>query len=91
MKGHHVLGNCLIDLILFISLFRIVGTNICSENNGGCQQLCFATSPKDRTCGCATLYALAKDKATCIGRYFSTILLPIKDVTLRCSISGIIR
>jgi len=48
----------------------ITGTNLCSTNNGGCEQLCFAY-PNETTavCACAT-GNLAADNKTCEGNFF---------------------
>lgn len=38
---------------------------MCSENNGGCHQLCFAMSKDEVRCGCETHYTLSSDGKTC--------------------------
>lgn len=41
------------------------GNNSCSVNNGGCSQLCFATSLTEHKCGCGTHFTLLADGKTC--------------------------
>ncbi|OQV21780.1 Prolow-density lipoprotein receptor-related protein 1 [Hypsibius exemplaris] len=51
------------DLIIF-SKERQKGKNLCSVDNGGCEELCFFTGNSNRTCACAH-GILAKDGKTC--------------------------
>ncbi|XP_043939564.1 prolow-density lipoprotein receptor-related protein 1 [Protopterus annectens] len=43
---------------------RQKGTNICAQNNGGCQQLCLYRGSQQRTCACAH-GMLAEDGVSC--------------------------
>ncbi|XP_042180439.1 low-density lipoprotein receptor-related protein 1-like isoform X1 [Oncorhynchus tshawytscha] len=46
------IGVQLKDIKVF-SRARQQGTNVCKDNNGGCQQLCLFRGNADRTCACA--------------------------------------
>ncbi|KAE8293472.1 Low-density lipoprotein receptor-related protein 1 [Larimichthys crocea] len=43
---------------------RQQGTNVCKDNNGGCEQLCLFRGNSDRTCACAH-GMLAEDNRSC--------------------------
>jgi len=44
-----------------------VGENSCSDDNGGCSQLClYRAEPRGHVCGCANGYELMTDGYTCI-------------------------
>uniref|UniRef100_A0A6Q2X199 EGF-like domain-containing protein n=1 Tax=Esox lucius TaxID=8010 RepID=A0A6Q2X199_ESOLU len=43
------------------------GTNLCSNNNGGCSQLCLPTSPNTRACMCTAGYSLKSGQQSCEG------------------------
>uniref|UniRef100_A0A673BUV4 Low density lipoprotein receptor-related protein 1Ab n=1 Tax=Sphaeramia orbicularis TaxID=375764 RepID=A0A673BUV4_9TELE len=43
---------------------RQQGTNVCKDNNGGCEQLCLYRGNSDRTCACAH-GMLAEDNRSC--------------------------
>ena len=45
-------------------IFPHVGTNVCSSNNGGCEELCFATT-YGRTCGCQDDASLQANNLDC--------------------------
>lgn len=42
----------------------LTGTNICTKNNGGCQQLCLYRGKGQKTCGCS-YSVLAEDSVSC--------------------------
>lgn len=54
------------------------GRNACSRDNGGCEELCLATGPGARTCGCATGRELRADNRTCVAA-------PAPPAPSRCS------
>uniref|UniRef100_A0A6Q2Z7L4 EGF-like domain-containing protein n=1 Tax=Esox lucius TaxID=8010 RepID=A0A6Q2Z7L4_ESOLU len=43
------------------------GINMCSDNNGGCSQLCLPTSPTSRACMCTAGYSLRNGQQSCEG------------------------
>uniref|UniRef100_A0A8C9VTS3 LDL receptor related protein 1 n=1 Tax=Scleropages formosus TaxID=113540 RepID=A0A8C9VTS3_SCLFO len=43
------------------------GTNLCSNNNGDCSQLCLPTSPTTRACMCTAGYSLRSGQQSCEG------------------------
>nr|XP_061813958.1 low-density lipoprotein receptor-related protein 1-like [Nerophis lumbriciformis] len=43
------------------------GTNLCSNNNGDCSQLCLPTSPTTRACMCTAGYSLRRGQQSCEG------------------------
>ncbi|TMS19458.1 Low-density lipoprotein receptor-related protein 1 [Larimichthys crocea] len=43
------------------------GTNLCSNNNGDCSQLCLPTSPTTRACMCTAGYSLRTGQQSCEG------------------------
>ncbi|KAM4582658.1 low-density lipoprotein receptor-related protein 1-like isoform 1-T1 [Fundulus diaphanus] len=43
------------------------GTNLCSNNNGDCSQLCLPTSPTTRACMCTAGYSLRTEQQSCEG------------------------
>uniref|UniRef100_A0A3Q4HZ43 Low density lipoprotein receptor-related protein 1Aa n=1 Tax=Neolamprologus brichardi TaxID=32507 RepID=A0A3Q4HZ43_NEOBR len=43
------------------------GTNLCSNNNGDCSQLCLPTSPTTRSCMCTAGYSLRRGQQSCEG------------------------
>ncbi|RVE72792.1 hypothetical protein OJAV_G00041090 [Oryzias javanicus] len=43
------------------------GTNLCSNNNGDCSQLCLPTSQSTRACMCTAGYSLRRGKQSCEG------------------------
>ncbi|KAF7208497.1 transcript variant X2 [Nothobranchius furzeri] len=43
------------------------GTNLCSNNNGDCSQLCLPTSPNTRACMCTAGYSLQSGQQSCEG------------------------
>ncbi|XP_066932330.1 low-density lipoprotein receptor-related protein 6-like [Clytia hemisphaerica] len=44
------------------------GTNVCTYDNGGCEQLCFPSNMTSRTCGCQSHFTLnVNDNTTCLG------------------------
>ncbi|XP_078803799.1 low-density lipoprotein receptor-related protein 1 isoform X7 [Oryzias latipes] len=43
------------------------GTNLCSNNNGDCSQLCLPTSKSTRACMCTAGYSLRREKQSCEG------------------------
>ncbi|KAJ0023663.1 hypothetical protein NQD34_003562 [Periophthalmus magnuspinnatus] len=45
----------------------IMGTNLCSINNGDCSQLCLPTSPSTRACMCTAGYSLRRGHQSCEG------------------------
>lgn len=74
--------------ISLILLFLCIGDNICVKNNGGCEQLCFATAMVNRTCQCESHYTLnPADNTSCIRKFFCLSLLH----TLREEILGNLR
>ena len=45
-------------------------TDICSLNNGGCDQICYNKCGRKVECACGTGYKLAYDKKTCLGKEY---------------------
>ncbi|XP_038049226.1 prolow-density lipoprotein receptor-related protein 1-like [Patiria miniata] len=45
---------------------RQTGTNACSDNNGGCQELCLPVPEGNRQCACQETYKLDSDGTTCL-------------------------
>uniref|UniRef100_A0A3Q1CIR2 EGF-like domain-containing protein n=1 Tax=Amphiprion ocellaris TaxID=80972 RepID=A0A3Q1CIR2_AMPOC len=43
------------------------GSNLCSNNNGDCSQLCLPTSPTTRACMCTAGYSLRRGQQSCEG------------------------
>uniref|UniRef100_A0A673G160 Low-density lipoprotein receptor-related protein 1-like n=1 Tax=Sinocyclocheilus rhinocerous TaxID=307959 RepID=A0A673G160_9TELE len=43
------------------------GSNMCSNNNGDCSQLCLPTSPTSRSCMCTAGYSLRTGQQSCEG------------------------
>ncbi|XP_016087082.1 low-density lipoprotein receptor-related protein 1-like [Sinocyclocheilus grahami] len=43
------------------------GSNMCSNNNGDCSQLCLPTSPSTRSCMCTAGYSLRSGQQSCEG------------------------
>ncbi|XP_067287513.1 low-density lipoprotein receptor-related protein 1 isoform X2 [Pseudorasbora parva] len=43
------------------------GSNMCSNNNGDCSQLCLPTSPSSRSCMCTAGYSLRSGQQSCEG------------------------
>uniref|UniRef100_A0AAR2JKN9 EGF-like domain-containing protein n=1 Tax=Pygocentrus nattereri TaxID=42514 RepID=A0AAR2JKN9_PYGNA len=43
------------------------GSNLCSNNNGDCSQLCLPTSPTTRACMCTAGYSLRSGQQSCEG------------------------
>ncbi|XP_026096551.1 low-density lipoprotein receptor-related protein 1 isoform X3 [Carassius auratus] len=43
------------------------GSNMCSNNNGDCSQLCLPTSPTSRSCMCTAGYSLRSGQQSCEG------------------------
>jgi hypothetical protein len=58
--------NATVNDILVFSKEQQKGKNLCSVNNGGCEELCFFTGLHNRTCACAH-GILSKDGQTCDG------------------------
>ncbi|XP_057292961.1 low-density lipoprotein receptor-related protein 6-like isoform X2 [Hydractinia symbiolongicarpus] len=61
------------------------GENICDQNNGGCEHLCFATAVGARSCMCENHYKLSIDNTSCIGPK-KFVLLSEKSVIYRVSL-----
>ena len=45
-------------------------TDICSLNNGGCDQICYNKCGREVECACGTGYKLTYDKKTCLGKEY---------------------
>ena len=55
--------------LLFLIFY--IGDNLCSDNNGRCQQLCFQTNLTERRCACESHYTLnPSNSTTCLGMIF---------------------
>lgn len=52
---------------------RVIGSNSCQLNNGGCSQLCLPTSETTRTCVCTVGYNLQKNRMACKGKMACSI------------------
>ena len=65
----------------------MIGRNPCSDNNGGCNQLCFAFNQTNWRCGCSRGYELkSADGLNCVGmNSFLLFSTPssIKSVSLK--------
>lgn len=52
-----------------LSVSYVVGTNICSFNNGNCSHLCLPISKSERVCKCTLGYQVdPKNDTNCIGK-----------------------
>lgn len=51
----------------FVYVFVFPGTNLCSNNNGDCSQLCLPTSATTRACMCTAGYSLRTGQRSCEG------------------------
>jgi hypothetical protein len=53
------------DMAIFSAASQPTISSPCTNNNGGCSQLCYTVSSSSRVCGCGTAYALNSDGVTC--------------------------
>lgn len=53
--------------VLTATRLSLSGTNLCSNNNGDCSQLCLPTSPTRRACMCTAGYSLRSGQQSCEG------------------------
>lgn len=67
-KAHLFMPLLLVfDLFYLLFAFVFPGTNLCSNNNGDCSQLCLPTSPTTRSCMCTAGYSLRRGQQSCEG------------------------
>ncbi len=59
------------------------GSNMCSNNNGDCSQLCLPTSPSTRSCMCTAGYSLRSGQQSCEGTNLAFRLSIMCDFLLR--------
>lgn len=73
LEGLLCLPNAQLPLQVLLTLcvcpcdFLFPGTNLCSNNNGDCSQLCLPTSKSTRACMCTAGYSLRREKQSCEG------------------------